>query len=409
MYFLPTCLCIFGIAWLIGSYFLAAETSSVTLAHVDWPEVANCTVLEIRRGSVFSGVPVSRQTNTSACAKQSTECTPLCVVRVECPVVKANSTGEFETLVAMSTNELFPGISESSAPALCSGSTNASSHSPVIKILRNPHTLQNDNTFTSLYECLVEDFGCCSECSELDSPTQIRGLESTLRMQIFGISMGLGLAMIVAGAVMLIVIVYFAQIGPFRERARLRARLQNPPDFRRRDREEHENAADDINLDMNDRRGGQPNADNAAPLPSAPAARSGRRRHRSRRRDQDRRNNAEPQQPHVAIEPFDDDFDTSPSAAAAPVAVTCKGCAAPIDANTLACIRCGKVSEERLERAAFEFGGGELERQCTVCLDDIESGTRVVTLPCAHLYHIDCIAAWLDKKNVCPQCLTVVK
>jgi hypothetical protein len=403
VYFLPTCLCVFGIAWLIGAYILAAGASNFARAHVGWPEVANCTVLETRRGSVFSGVPLSRQ--TSQCAQQSAECTPLCVVRVECPVVKENSTGEFETLVAMSTNELFPGLSESSAPALCSG--NASSNSPSINILRNPDALQNNYTFTSLYDCLVEDFGCCSECSELDSPAQIRNLESTLRTQIFVNAMGLGLALTAAGAITLSVVVYFAHIGPYRERAQLRARLQNPPDFRRRDREEHENAADDINLDLNGRRDGQPNAANAAPLPSAPPAR--RRRHRSRRRGQDRRNNADPEQPNVAIEPFDDNFDTSPSAAAPAVAVICKGCATPIDANTLACIRCGKVSEERLERAAFEFGGGELERQCTVCLDDIESGTRVVTLPCAHLYHIDCIAAWLDKKNVCPQCLTVVK
>jgi Ring finger domain len=39
---------------------------------------------------------------------------------------------------------------------------------------------------------------------------------------------------------------------------------------------------------------------------------------------------------------------------------------------------------------------------CTICCEDIEVGTTAVRLPCAHLYHADCIVTWLSKFNTCP-------
>ncbi|PVU96052.1 hypothetical protein BB561_001422 [Smittium simulii] len=42
---------------------------------------------------------------------------------------------------------------------------------------------------------------------------------------------------------------------------------------------------------------------------------------------------------------------------------------------------------------------------CAICLDDIDIGSRVRLLPCGHLYHVECIDAWLLKRSTtCPYC-----
>lgn len=42
---------------------------------------------------------------------------------------------------------------------------------------------------------------------------------------------------------------------------------------------------------------------------------------------------------------------------------------------------------------------------CSVCLDDMEPGQLVRTLPlCGHLYHDVCITMWAARKNRCPVC-----
>jgi Ring finger domain len=41
---------------------------------------------------------------------------------------------------------------------------------------------------------------------------------------------------------------------------------------------------------------------------------------------------------------------------------------------------------------------------CTICCEDIAIGTTAVRLPCAHLYHANCIVTWLSKFNTCPMC-----
>ena len=43
-------------------------------------------------------------------------------------------------------------------------------------------------------------------------------------------------------------------------------------------------------------------------------------------------------------------------------------------------------------------------RQCCVCLDDVEVGQQVRTLPCLHTFHAQCAEEWLGKKKVCPLC-----
>ena len=78
-------------------------------------------------------------------------------------------------------------------------------------------------------------------------------------------------------------------------------------------------------------------------------------------------------------------------------------------ADALGCSRCGSVSQERLRQRAFALGGGgDDEAMCAVCLEKLEAGLLVVALPCAHVYHLDCITEWLKEKNTCPQCVQVI-
>ena len=57
-------------------------------------------------------------------------------------------------------------------------------------------------------------------------------------------------------------------------------------------------------------------------------------------------------------------------------------------------------------------GGGDLEsgaaaggEQCPVCLEDVEAGEMVRQLPaCRHLFHADCVDAWLRAHRTCPLC-----
>eukprot|EP00727_Mastigamoeba_balamuthi_P007714 m51a1_g3563 putative ring u-box superfamily isoform 2 (616) ;mRNA; f:1059086-1062206 len=45
---------------------------------------------------------------------------------------------------------------------------------------------------------------------------------------------------------------------------------------------------------------------------------------------------------------------------------------------------------------------GETPGQCCICLDEIEVGASVRTLPCMHVFHQDCIDKWLSMNRTCP-------
>lgn len=46
----------------------------------------------------------------------------------------------------------------------------------------------------------------------------------------------------------------------------------------------------------------------------------------------------------------------------------------------------------------------EEEPQCSICLCEYEKGDNLVTLPCKHLFHDDCITSWTDNNTRCPLC-----
>jgi len=44
------------------------------------------------------------------------------------------------------------------------------------------------------------------------------------------------------------------------------------------------------------------------------------------------------------------------------------------------------------------------EPTCSICLCEYEEGDRLVSLPCKHVFHEDCIASWTDHNTRCPLC-----
>ena len=44
----------------------------------------------------------------------------------------------------------------------------------------------------------------------------------------------------------------------------------------------------------------------------------------------------------------------------------------------------------------------EKVQECPICLEEMEVGSEVRTLPCAHLYHAACLESWLKQKSSCP-------
>ncbi|KAL2510152.1 RING finger protein [Forsythia ovata] len=51
----------------------------------------------------------------------------------------------------------------------------------------------------------------------------------------------------------------------------------------------------------------------------------------------------------------------------------------------------------------YKDNGDEVEN-CMVCLEEIEAGLVVTTLPCSHIFHDFCISEWLKRSHYCPIC-----
>ena len=48
--------------------------------------------------------------------------------------------------------------------------------------------------------------------------------------------------------------------------------------------------------------------------------------------------------------------------------------------------------------------GDDGTAECSICMDNVEIGTEVTTLPCGHWFHEDCVVAWLKEHDTCPHC-----
>ena len=44
------------------------------------------------------------------------------------------------------------------------------------------------------------------------------------------------------------------------------------------------------------------------------------------------------------------------------------------------------------------------QSECSVCLEALEQGERVLELPCKHLFHKHCLKPWMQQRGSCPSC-----
>ena len=48
--------------------------------------------------------------------------------------------------------------------------------------------------------------------------------------------------------------------------------------------------------------------------------------------------------------------------------------------------------------------GTDGKAECSICMDSVDIGTEVTTLPCNHWFHFECIQSWLKEHDTCPHC-----
>ncbi|KAG0535959.1 hypothetical protein BDA96_03G022700 [Sorghum bicolor] len=84
-----------------------------------------------------------------------------------------------------------------------------------------------------------------------------------------------------------------------------------------------------------------------------------------------------------------------------------------LDASALAAL---PVTTYRVRRA--DGGGGDGDgssasaaaADCAVCLSELADGEKVRALPdCGHVFHVDCVDAWLRSRTTCPVCRAEVR
>ncbi|KAI4723873.1 hypothetical protein E4T49_08406 [Aureobasidium sp. EXF-10728] len=76
----------------------------------------------------------------------------------------------------------------------------------------------------------------------------------------------------------------------------------------------------------------------------------------------------------------------------------------PSPANTLSLDQVQEKREAGLAEWRRRYGGRQ--RDCAICIDEFEDGvSRVMSLPCGHEFHVDCITPWLTtRRRTCPNC-----
>ena len=72
----------------------------------------------------------------------------------------------------------------------------------------------------------------------------------------------------------------------------------------------------------------------------------------------------------------------------------------------------GNEEAEEEEREEEEVAASEASEDdgdcCPVCLNSYAASELVIELPCAHVFHEQCIARWLQQEPSCPQCRYLV-
>ncbi|KAJ2682640.1 hypothetical protein H4R19_007100 [Coemansia spiralis] len=67
------------------------------------------------------------------------------------------------------------------------------------------------------------------------------------------------------------------------------------------------------------------------------------------------------------------------------------------------------ASEEailKLPKRRIVASEADEKHECGICMDEYGAGNTVLTLPCKHFYHEECIDHWLKMNGTCPICRT---
>jgi hypothetical protein len=63
------------------------------------------------------------------------------------------------------------------------------------------------------------------------------------------------------------------------------------------------------------------------------------------------------------------------------------------------------LNEEEKNKLNKVILENNLDKCCSVCMDDLVKDNEVIILPCEHIFHTNCIEEWLSKYNYnCPVC-----
>ncbi|KAI3841453.1 hypothetical protein MKX03_021102 [Papaver bracteatum] len=69
-------------------------------------------------------------------------------------------------------------------------------------------------------------------------------------------------------------------------------------------------------------------------------------------------------------------------------------------------IRASKSFIDGLKKQEFRHnnGDGKDSSSCAVCLEGIIDGSKIINMPCLHMFHSACLVTWLHESNSCPIC-----
>ena len=56
----------------------------------------------------------------------------------------------------------------------------------------------------------------------------------------------------------------------------------------------------------------------------------------------------------------------------------------------------------------YQYNNKNMGKICAICLDKFIIGKEILTLPCFHFFHVDCISKWMMIKKNCPICLSSI-